>query len=135
MAKADICLRQRSIRDRAYRSIGVTSLAGWGRTGAPGGGFQGYRGGGMQDLGYELPRIPIPRTRVNKGKKKGRGLDPQPFTSLRAVELLTLSSIFKTPYVRTLRQTVDLPSQDEMEEDEREDADREDWRGGIHQNE
>jgi hypothetical protein len=23
----------------------------------------------MQDLGYELPRIPIPRTRVNKGKK------------------------------------------------------------------
>ena len=35
--------------------------------------FQGYRGGGMQDLGYELPRIPIPRTRLNKGKKKGRG--------------------------------------------------------------
>jgi hypothetical protein len=26
----------------------------------------------MQDLGYELPRISIPRTRVNKGKKKGR---------------------------------------------------------------
>src|SRR5215217_5606708 len=26
----------------------------------------------MQDLGYELPRIPIPRTPVNKGKKKGR---------------------------------------------------------------
>jgi hypothetical protein len=25
----------------------------------------------MQDLGYELPRIPIPRTSVNKGKKKG----------------------------------------------------------------
>ena len=34
----------------------------------------------MQDLGYELPRIPIPRTRVNKGKEKGRdssfGPDP-----------------------------------------------------------
>jgi hypothetical protein len=29
----------------------------------------------MQDLGYELPRIPIPRTWVNKGKRKGRGPD------------------------------------------------------------
>jgi hypothetical protein len=28
--------------------------------------FQGYRGASMQDLGYELPRIHIPRTRVNK---------------------------------------------------------------------
>src|SRR5829696_1882122 len=26
----------------------------------------------MQDLGYELPRITIPRNRVNKGMKKGR---------------------------------------------------------------
>jgi hypothetical protein len=26
----------------------------------------GYRGASMQDLGYELPRIPIPRTWVNK---------------------------------------------------------------------
>jgi hypothetical protein len=26
----------------------------------------------MQDLGYELPRIPIPRTPVNKGIRKGR---------------------------------------------------------------
>src|SRR5215208_4645962 len=25
----------------------------------------------MQDLGYELPRIPIPRTSVNKAKRKG----------------------------------------------------------------
>src|SRR5919112_1284853 len=25
----------------------------------------------MQDLGYDLPRIPIPRTPVNKGKRKG----------------------------------------------------------------
>jgi hypothetical protein len=32
----------------------------------------GYRGGAMHDLGYELPRIPIPRTPVNKGKEKGR---------------------------------------------------------------
>jgi hypothetical protein len=30
----------------------------------------GYWGVVMQDLGYELPRILIPRTRVNKGKEK-----------------------------------------------------------------
>ena len=34
------------------------------------GSIQGYGGGAMLDLGYELPRIPIPRTWVNKGKKK-----------------------------------------------------------------
>jgi hypothetical protein len=28
--------------------------------------FQGYRGEAIQDLGYELPRIRIPRTPVNK---------------------------------------------------------------------
>jgi len=27
----------------------------------------------MQDLANELPRIPFPRTSVNKGKMKGRG--------------------------------------------------------------
>src|SRR5215204_1214520 len=30
----------------------------------------GPMGRDIQDLGYELPRIPIPRTPVNKGKKK-----------------------------------------------------------------
>jgi hypothetical protein len=34
------------------------------------GDFMGYWGVVMQDLGYELPRILIPRTRVNKGKEK-----------------------------------------------------------------
>src|SRR5829696_2683358 len=29
----------------------------------------------MQDLGYELRRISIPRTPVNKGKRKGRDFD------------------------------------------------------------
>jgi hypothetical protein len=29
-------------------------------------------GGAMQDLGYELPRNPIPRTPVNRGIRKGR---------------------------------------------------------------
>ena len=37
--------------------------------------FQGYRGEAMQDLGFELPRILIPRTSVNKGRKKGRGME------------------------------------------------------------
>jgi hypothetical protein len=34
--------------------------------GAWAGVFRGYRGGAIQDLGYELPRILILRTRVNK---------------------------------------------------------------------
>jgi hypothetical protein len=40
--------------------------------GAWSGCFQGYRGEAMQDLASELRRISIPRTLVNKGKKKGR---------------------------------------------------------------
>src|SRR5829696_5506448 len=34
--------------------------------------IQGYRSEAMQDLGYELPRISILGTSVNKGIKKGR---------------------------------------------------------------
>jgi hypothetical protein len=37
------------------------------------------RGGVMQHPGYELRRIPLPRTSVNKGKKKGRSYDARPF--------------------------------------------------------
>jgi len=37
----------------------------------------GYRGVIMQDLGYELPRIPILGRWVNKGKRKGRGFSPR----------------------------------------------------------
>src|SRR5215217_8069212 len=56
MAGADICLRQGSIRNLAYLSIGVTSGIGTGLCRVPGDGcFQGYRDGAMQDLGYELP--------------------------------------------------------------------------------
>jgi hypothetical protein len=40
----------------------------------------------MQDLGYELPRMPIPRTRVNKGKKKGRSVMLHPCASVRSRE-------------------------------------------------
>ena len=40
----------------------------------------GCRSEDIQDLGYELPRIPIPRTRVNKGKRyrAEAALDPCP---------------------------------------------------------
>src|SRR5215213_159319 len=37
------------------------------------GDFMGYWGVVMQDPACELPRIPIPRTSVNKDEKKGRG--------------------------------------------------------------
>jgi hypothetical protein len=57
----------KNIHDRAYLSIGVTSGIGAGLCRVPGDGcFQGYRGEAMQDLGYELPRNPIPGTSVNK---------------------------------------------------------------------
>src|SRR5215217_7979129 len=46
----------------------------------------GCAGGDMQDPASELPRKPIPRTPVNKGKKKGR--------SASAPALL----VFKTSY-------------------------------------
>src|SRR5918995_2538239 len=45
----------------------------------------------MQDLGYELPRIPIPRTPVNKGKKpRSRDpVDPRPVTQIVDALLVT----------------------------------------------
>ena len=48
-----------------YPSV-LQAVSGRGYAGCLEGCFQGYRGEAMQDLGYELPRIPIPRTRVNK---------------------------------------------------------------------
>src|SRR5215218_11298002 len=77
-ATTKICLRQESICNRAYLSIGVTSSSGAGLCGAPGGGaFRDYRGVVMQDLGNELPRIPIPRTRASYelGRKSHRNAD------------------------------------------------------------
>jgi hypothetical protein len=49
-----------------YPSV-LQALAGRGRTERLEGEIAGDRGEAMQDLGYELPRIPIPRTWVNKG--------------------------------------------------------------------
>ena len=42
-------------------------------TGGPSWVFWGIRTGGMQNLVNVLPGIPIPRIRVNKGIKEGRG--------------------------------------------------------------
>src|SRR5215218_6620449 len=62
----------------------VLQAIGAGRSGTLRSGcFWEHQSGVMQDLGYELPRIPIPRTPVNKGKKKGRSpirLAPSPLS-------------------------------------------------------
>jgi hypothetical protein len=47
-----------------YPSV-LQAVSGWGYAGRLDGCFQGYRGEAMHYLGYELPRIPIPRTPVN----------------------------------------------------------------------
>jgi len=39
----------------------------------------------MQDLGYELPRIPIPRTSVNKVMKKRERAEAARVSALSAV--------------------------------------------------
>jgi hypothetical protein len=57
----------------------LQAVSGRGYAGCLDGCFQGYRGEAMQDLGYELPRIRIPRTPVNRGIKKGRSYDARPF--------------------------------------------------------
>ena len=52
-----------------YPSV-LQAVSGWGYAGRLDGCFQGYRGEAMHYLGYELPRIPIPRTPVNKGEMR-----------------------------------------------------------------
>jgi hypothetical protein len=44
----------------------------------------------MQDLGYELPRIPIPRTPVNKGMKRAGAVRPPPQNNATRGGLLQL---------------------------------------------
>src|SRR5215213_1655190 len=64
---ANICLWQgTSTTSHIYPSV-LQALAGQGRAGCLERQFQGYRAGTMQNPASELPRIPIPRTRVNKG--------------------------------------------------------------------
>jgi hypothetical protein len=40
----------------------------------------------MQDPGYRLRRIPLPRTPVNKGKKEGRGVTVPPLLFAAATQ-------------------------------------------------
>jgi hypothetical protein len=47
-----------------YPSV-LQAVSGWGYAGCLDGCFQEYQGEAMQDLGYELPRIPILRGWVN----------------------------------------------------------------------
>jgi hypothetical protein len=49
----------------------LQARSGRGYAGCLDGCFWGYRSEDIQDLGYELPRILIPRTTVNKGIGKG----------------------------------------------------------------
>ena len=53
-----------------YPSV-LQGVLGRGYAGCLDGCFQGYRGGAMQDRGYELLRIPLPRTLVHRGKREG----------------------------------------------------------------
>jgi hypothetical protein len=48
-----------------YPSV-LQAVSGGGYAGCLDGCFQGWRGEAIQDLGYELPRIHILRTSVNK---------------------------------------------------------------------
>jgi hypothetical protein len=57
-----------------YPSV-LQAVSGRGFAGCLEGCFQGYWGEAMQDLGYELRRTLIPRTPVNKGRKKGPGIE------------------------------------------------------------
>src|SRR5215208_4048409 len=58
-------VERRSMIAHIYPSV-LQAVTGRGYTGRLDGCFQGYRGEAMQDLGYELPRILIPRTWVNR---------------------------------------------------------------------
>ena len=69
-------------RNPAYLSIGVTSSSGTGQCEASGEVIPGVLRGFIQDPANELPRIPIPRTSVNKDKDtKGRGSPASALTS------------------------------------------------------
>jgi hypothetical protein len=53
----------------------------------------GCRGVVVQDLANVLPRIPIPRTSVNKGKKKGRHSYALAPSYLSAVKIALLRAL------------------------------------------
>jgi hypothetical protein len=67
--QTNVCSRRASTIAHIYPSV-LQAIVGWAMRNVWRGDFMGYWGVVMQDLGYELPRILIPRTRVNKGKEK-----------------------------------------------------------------
>jgi hypothetical protein len=70
MHKNYTLLQSVSIHKRAYLSISVTSSSGTGLCGSSGAVILGVLRGLIQDPASELPRIPIPRTPVNRGKDR-----------------------------------------------------------------
>jgi hypothetical protein len=67
----------------------------------------------MQDLVYELPRRPIPRTLVNKGKKRKGGGLASPTTSAQALLSGSLSdSLGRPPRFKSRRHTLGGLGQD-----------------------
>src|SRR5215212_5883992 len=54
-------------------------------TGCLQGCYGACKGGLMQHTGYELPRIPVPRTSVNKGIKEGQDMESRPSPLLASV--------------------------------------------------
>src|SRR5215218_5911351 len=63
--QSNACSRGASTIPHIYPSV-LQALPGRGRAGCLRQEISGVRAGAMQDLGYELPRIPIPRTPVNR---------------------------------------------------------------------
>src|SRR5215207_10270630 len=60
-----VCTRRASANTHIYPPL-LQAVSGRGYAGRLEWVISGGWGGDMQDLGYELPRIPIPRTSVNK---------------------------------------------------------------------
>ena len=84
----------------------LQAVSGRGYVGCLDGCFQGYGGEAMQDLGYELPRILIPRTPVNKGMKKreeAMSSSPENRTTRLSIESLVSRSIRRQDQSSTAR--------------------------------
>ena len=65
-----VLVRAPAIHGGEYPSIAQTPVAAGPVEGGLGGGFWPYRTGVMRDHGCGLRRTPLPRTRVNRGKKR-----------------------------------------------------------------
>ena len=55
--------------------------------------FWGDRAGAMQDLGYDLPRIHLPRTPASKGRKNGRSCYYAPIPGRNASSLVPSAQV------------------------------------------